>query len=240
MPIVRLSSKSVSVAVLLTLAAASQAQFVVTERNSFMTVSYQFGGGLETFPGSNSIGSSELNSEFDLNLSGNENGSGFTEFGMWEAGIAYNLDNSYNPFEGGWTGVGRISLSTFANGDGFSTLEAIDPGNELIVRFDVIGPIQYSVLGTATADGTFAIQKSGALGWETIYSSNGPNGLFQTGGILGVGDYRIVSAGHATSTGTMMQDSAWGYSFSAQPVPEPATMAMFSLGGLAFLRRRKR
>lgn len=230
----RVVIKPFVLAAVLCSAAGAQAAFVLTERTTSMTVFYDFGGGGEQFPGSNSVGSTSLNSEFIHQLRGNETRSGFTEFGTWEAGYIYDINQEFQPLTNGFYGAGDVGLQSFLAGDGYSTIEG---RNELTLMFDNTSTTDFRLTGAATFGAQVSLDVFDGLGWTSIYTSPGGDG-FDITGTIGAGQYRIFGIGNSTAVGQMAQGEAW--SFNLQAVPEPSVMAGLGLGALALMRRRRR
>lgn len=198
-----------------------------------MSVFYDFGGGGEQYPGSNSLSSTSLNSEFVNQLRGNETRSGFTEFGTWEAGYIYDLNQDFQPLSNGFYGAGDIGLHSFLAGEGYSWIEG---RNELTLHFTNTSSTDFHLFGAATFGAQVSLDIFDGLGWTSIYTSPGGTG-FDVSGTLVAGEYRIFGIGNSTAVGQMSQGEA--YMFNLQAVPEPSAMAGLGLGAFTLLKRRR-
>lgn len=222
---------------LLAVATASQASFTMIERSTAMNVGWQYGSGVEMYPGSNSISSTSLNSEFFNQMAASESHSGLSEFGPWESGISYELTQEWGQTSNGFFGSASSYVQCFAIGDSFANIESRFPGNELMLHFSNDVETAYVFEGASTWMGTVHLERLQWFGWENVFTNPDMGGFTHTG-VMGVGEYRLVSYGEAIADGNMSMGASWNYQLSA--VPEPGTMAVIGLGLAALIRRRKR
>lgn len=93
----------------------------------------------------------------------------------------------------------------------------------------------------AGGDYTFSIENSSMNSPMRITSSpyNQPpvSNAYPAGSCMWQG-YQMVSGDYADPTGALNTSSSFDVSFQTVVVPEPATMAMLALGGMAMLKRR--
>lgn len=232
-----LAVRSLFAAALAAIAGGAQASIVLFERNSYMEVYYNFGGGIETFPGSNGTGSNLLTAD-SIELVGSDSGSGFTEFGTWEAGMSYDLRQEFAPTAFGFDGSGSTSLFAFAGGDGYSYVESIAPGNEQAVWFVNTSLTDFTLNGALTDGASVRLQRLTQSGWDDVYTAANSMGSFGTNGQLAIGEYRILAVGSVTANANQQMGAAYSYSFAA--VPEPGTMIALGLGAAAMMARRRR
>lgn len=219
------------------LSAASQAAFLLEQRTSAMDVFYEFGGGGEYHPGSNSVGSILLNGDFSLNLNGADTGSGFTEFGTWEAGVAYDLNQQFDATSTNLVGSGDIMLHSFLAGDGFSNISSGAPGNQLELIFTNDTASDFTLWGAMTSEGRVDLNVATVNGWDPMYTA-ASMGSYAFNGHLPVGQYRLTGSSFTSATGQQSMGSSWSFNMAA--VPEPATIAALAMGAAAMMRRRRR
>lgn len=224
------------------LPAASQATIVLVERSSALHVFYQYGGGGDQFPGSNSTGSIELNSDFNLSLNGNDSGSGSNEFGLWESGISYNLTQQWANLGNGFSGSAATMLTSFEGGIGNAMVESNAPGNELILMFSNTSTTDFTFSGHLGRESVATIEKLFEHGWEPVFTAANVGGFtqssFNTVGNINAGTYRILARAFQTSAGNQFSSTSFDFNFAA--VPEPGTMIALGVGAAALLRRRRR
>lgn len=237
------SSKSLlALTLLAALPVASHASIILEERSSALQVFYIYGGGDNQFPGSNSVGSIELNSDYSLSMSGSEQNSGNTEFGPWEAGISYNLSQQWAETATGFTGAADTVLNSFEEGMGSSRIESNAPGNELILSFTNTTATDFKLSGSLGREALVTLEKFDGFVWNPVYTAANVGGFtmssFNTVGHIDVGQYRLFANAFTTAAGD--QFSQTSYNFDFQAVPEPATMAALGLAIAAMIRRRRK
>lgn len=183
-------------------------------------------------------GSSEsLTSEFNGHIFGSSSGEGNGPNGAWQAGISYDLSQTFTPTALGFAGSGQTTMSSFLVGSGFSSVSTGLPGNNLLVMFDNTTVTDFQFSGFVSDHAFITLQRHNGVEWESVFSTS-TAGAFNYAGTLTLGNYYIRGIGDASANGNMMASSNWNYSFAA--VPEPGSVVALTFGALALLRRRKR
>lgn len=126
-------------------------------------------------------------------------------------------------------------------------MNSSNPGNQLIMNFNVAGSMDYILSGQIEgapgevgAGHLIALQKFDGLVWQNHWMSwslPGLQGSFNTNGTLTPGQYRLFSQIGLKADAGESWSTSYNYNFAA--VPEPIT-AFGLLPALWFMRRRRR
>lgn len=142
------------------------------------------------------------------------------------------------------TASGQTDVSSFATGLGSALMHSSNPGNQLILYFDLAAPTDYSLTGSielpgASAFSLVALQFFDGIVWQNgIFNSiflPGGMGSFDKSGTLAPGKYRMYSQISLNATGNQTFTGSYDYRLT---VPAPASGLMLAMGGLVMGRRR--
>ena len=162
---------------------------------------------------------------------------------------------AFGPAAGGGTSISGSGASTISQSGTVCGAGACNPPSALhhstnsqIIAFELSGPTSYSLIGAARGEQLVDLQKwdTVAQRWFTLIGGgiNTPDRDFDFSGNLVAGRYRMANE-LSTVAGSIPEpvESSWSYTLtlpSAAPVPEPATVALWSLGLLGVAARLRR
>ncbi len=233
-----------------TLVATSSAQIIVS-RDTTMRYNYLHGFAANGVSDDVEFNETTLVDTFTNTMSYASGNNGTWQNLPWEAGVTGQLDQEFTVTPGG-NGFSRIQstaqtlLSSYQSHVGSVLNYSANPGNQLIMRFDVANTADYTLTGNVTVDedeagaGTLvALQRFDGIVWQQVHTTlflDGYQGDFDHSGNLDAGEYRLVSQLGMTISGNTSVAASYNYDF--QVVPEPATLTL-ALPLLLALRRRK-
>lgn len=229
--------RPIAIVFVLALAAASNASLVLTTRWGQLSSNYTYGQNPDIRTGSDAWSSESLTSEFAGHIFDASSGEGNGPHGAWQAGITYDLAQSFSQSPTGFAGTGTTTLTSFLVGSGFSNVTTGLPGNNLLVIFENTSTVDYVLTGAVSSQANLVFQRHNGSQWEDVFTTSGP-GAFNATGSMTAGSYLIQAIGTGTSSGNGSSSLSWNYSFSA--VPEPASIVVLTLGLVPLLRRRRR
>jgi hypothetical protein len=140
---------------------------------------------------------------------------------------------------------GQSSITTAITGAGLAQMFLSNPGNELLLNFEISAPTDYQLSGTidlpgASAFSFVALQFFDGIVWQNgIFNSiflPGGEGDFQKSGTLAPGQYRMYSKLSLDAFGNESVAASYNYRLT---IPAPAgILPLFA--GVAAIGRRKR
>lgn len=156
---------------------------------------------------------------------------------------------------GGGTAISGSGASTIAQSGTVCGLGECNPPSALhhstnsqIIEFALSGPTAYILSGAASGEQLVDLQRWDTVAgrWFTLIGGgiNTPNRAFDFSGNLAAGRYRMANQ-LSVQVGSIPNpvESSWSYTLtlpSAAPVPEPATIALWSVGLLGVTARLRR
>lgn len=181
----------------------------MTQRLCVANYNYLYGGGPQTFGGTNSVSKNSASMGDNLTLDFADGGTGGWAGYFWNAAVNGQMMSSYS-LEGSWgavTGIeasGSTTLTASAGGNiGSAQVISSTPGNEQIFEFTVTTPQDYHFAGNVVHNvplqqnpANLALQRWNGFVWATLYTSNsspGQQGFFVTYGTLEAGSYRVLN-----------------------------------------------
>jgi hypothetical protein len=246
-------NKLTSICVLgLSLASFSQAQNL-TARTSTQNYNYIYGAGgnvhTDTFSEirNNVVDSDGMNNAFADSASGPLPG-GFT----YSAGVGVQLDQAYSIY-GPLSNFTKVIVESGASAhadtvNGTAQLLSANPGNGLVLNFELANPTDYHFNGFIESSPTevgignyIALQRFDGFVWQNTHNTiflPGQQGSFDYSGTLSAGQYRLTSANSVTVFGNEDVFSSYSYNFEA--VPEPVTMFAIAPALMFLARKRKK
>jgi hypothetical protein len=245
--------KLITLTVLAVMTVTSFAQSL-TGRSSTINYSYVYGAGGDTHNGSNGntvtdLLSSDLQSDgftgmTSGTLPGNQAYAAFVDSSMSHAYSVYGSLSNFN-----YIGVEADSyVNATQSGLGSALMASSNPGNELILNFDVAAPIDYHFYGFLSYDpseqgpgNVIALQKWDGIVWQNVfisYTLPDQQGSFDYTDTLVSGEYRIRSAIALSAINNESVSGVYAYGFEV--VPEPVTMFAIAPAIMFFARKRKK
>lgn len=233
------------------LPAAAQAQINVTSRLTTQRYIYTHGGDGDVHDGDVTNSTSALLVTDAMHSTFSDSTSGTFAGHSWDTSVSANIFQTY-AMTGVASNASRIvntsttSLGSTAGGDiGTAGIQSNNPGNEIVFYFTPLATRDYhltgSVVGGSTAFSYVGLQKFNGFTWDYLFASffiPGTDVAWDVVGSLESGStYRIFSALNDGVGGNQSHGKSLGYDLTV--VPEPATLSLLALGGLAMIRRRR-
>ena len=234
------------------LAVTSNAQTMVS-RDTTMNYNYLHGFGANGVDDAVSFDDTTLVNSFNHNVTWQSQNDGSWAGEPWTAGVWGDLNQSFEitPSGGGFSQIDAAAdshLSAFQTHVGGALNYSTNPGNQLILNFNISSATDYTLTGNVTiaeseagAGTLVALQRWDGIVWQQVHTTlflSGMQGDFNYAGTLMAGEYRMVSAISITAFGN--QDLAGSYNYQFNAVPEPGSMALVSAGVLFWARKRKK
>lgn len=181
------------------------------------------------------------------------------EYLFWEGYLdttwAQTQTYAFGPAAGGGTSISGSGKSSITQSGTVCGLGDCNPPSALhhstnsqIIEFELSGPTGYTLTGAASGEQLVDLQRWDTVAerWFTLIGGgiNTPDRDFDFSGNLVAGRYRMANE-LSTIAGSIPEpvESSWNYTLtlpSAAPVPEPATIALWSLGLLGVTARMRR
>jgi hypothetical protein len=177
-------------------------------RNSHLNFNYVFGAGPDVFQDTQELTASTLNLSDIHSIGHAQSESGSVPAGPWSAGISVGIQQQYSitgtagllsGIEASGASVGDTSTSGFGSAGLFSS----NPGNSLILNFDLTQAQVYSLTGeiafvggASSTQTAVALQRWDGIVWQNVHNSlflSGNQGAFDWSGTLDAGQYRMFS-----------------------------------------------
>lgn len=236
----------------LSLVSFSQAQNL-TGRTSTQNYNYVFGAGGNVHTDTFSEVRTDLVDSDGMNNAFADSASGTLPGGVqFTAGVGVALDQAYSIY-GPLNNFNQVIMESGASAhadtvNGTAQLLSANPGNGLVLNFDLAGPTNYRFNGFIESSPTevgignyIALQRFDGIVWQNTHNTiflPGQQGSFDYSGTLSAGQYRLTSANSVTAFGNEDVFSTSYYNF--QVVPEPLTMFVIAPALMLFARKRKK
>lgn len=140
---------------------------------------------------------------------------------------------------------GKSRVATAISGAGVAQMFVNNPGNELLLTFEIAAPTDYQLTGSIDLPGPsafsfVALQFFDGIVWQNgIFNSiflPGGEGDFQKSGTLAPGLYRMYSQLSLGAFGNESASASYNYNLT---IPSPAGIMPLVLGALATGRRKR-
>jgi len=238
----------------LALATAAQSQ-TITSRYSNMQYDAVYGGGGDSWTPNEDVTETTLLNHDSNEMEFEDARAGFVLNNPerpWSADVSIGHYQSYefigpaNNFQSIFTSMGSLA-SVGSTGEGVALMIG---SQELTFEFTLHQETLAHLYGEVTLlpDGQnlnaqLLLQRFNGFNWDTVFNSwflPGQEGEFDNQYNLDAGNYRILGYVANWVTGNQEQVNTVDYQLDITPIPEPATVTMLGLGGLAMARRRRR
>jgi hypothetical protein len=228
---------------------------VIVARDSYLNYNYTFGGGAVTFSDNQTLNPTSLVLFDNLGIGHSQMESGANPPGPWSAGIDVSLAQQFE-ITGSLSNFSRIQANasstgeTFTSGFGSAGLFSSNPGNRLLMSFNVNQAQDYTLIGdiaftgASSTQSAVALQRWDGIVWQNVHNSAfllGGQGAFNWSGTLNPGEYRMFSGLNLSLPGGNQSSvRAYQYEFRFTNIPEPssATALLIGMGVVLFRRRR--
>lgn len=236
-------------------AGIAQAQVSLNYRESTIIYNYLYGWSTDLHQGNEEFNDYGL--ELTDSMSEGHSGSTAGSWGAfsWDAGATGDFSHTYS-IAGSLgdmssiTASGNSVVTNYALEDGLAESDSENPGNLLLFRFDVGAATDYTL--SASYGGVnggnptlLRLQRFDGVTWQYVATNlfDGPSGTISSSGTLSAGLYRMWSEISISSFYSVTNASNGEYEYTlefAQPVPEPATLAVLGVGIWAVRRRTQK
>jgi len=246
-----MQTRALTIVALSVIASASAEAQSLTSRKSGVSYTYVYGAGGDSHSDSVSIPDNLPVASDNESIEYKGSTSGVLPNGQpYFAGVdgiaqhEFSITGPLNGFSS-ISASGSTSVSTVATGAGVAQLIMSNPGNELVLEFNIAAPTDYQLSGSIDLPGPSAFSLVALQYFDGIVWQNSPfnsiflpggEGSFDKSGTLGPGLYRVYSVLSLDAFGNETFTASYNYRLTV-PTPAGALPMIFGLAGLS---RRKR
>lgn len=215
-------------------------QASLTSRLSTLNFTYVYGGGPDVFQADVvNIDPTMILTDFESGAFSDQKAGEWAGLG-WTAGVSIDLSHGYlidgtigNFYRARWDAT--MTLSSNAGGIGGALMNSVNPGNELLLNFEVPAETEYRLSGmlqfvdNVQNTSFVALQRFDGLVWQYVYNSwslPGLQGQFDVTGLLSPGSYRIWSDLGAQTGGDDFAQLDGNYDLKLAQVVHPSSVTV--------------